>query len=73
MNEIDKPLIGFRLRHRIAHISVSLTVILISSLALLGHITGIQWSIITSMAPNTAICLILLAMLELFEAFNLKM
>lgn len=72
MSGDDKPLIGFRLKHRIAHISVSLSVIFITGLALFGYLTGKQWMSNANMAPNTAVCLLLLAILELFEAFNLK-
>lgn len=77
MNEDNKFSIGFRLRHRAAHISISLSVMFITGMALFGHLTGSQWAYqwgdVIGMAPNTAACLFLLAGLELFEAFNLKM
>ena len=72
MSEDSKFKAGFRLRHRIAHISISLAVILVASLALFGYLTNRQWMGLASMSPNTAVCLLLLAALELFEAFNLK-
>lgn len=68
----EGKILGFRFRHRVAHISISLTVMFIAGTALAGHIIGIQWTSLY-MTPNSAICLFLLAMLEFFEAFNLKM
>lgn len=61
-----------RLRHRLAHVGVSIAVLFMSSLALLGYVFHkvgwYQWTD-TPMAVNTATCFFLIGLLELYESF----